>query len=569
MPRKAVNLGGTMLRTLRVQSFAIIDDAEVVFGPGLNVITGETGAGKTLLLQALALVLGGRAEADLVRAGAGEAVIEATFETHAPEVMRVLGEGGFAGDGEVVIRRLVPAGGRARAYVNGGLAAVSVLGGLAPLLVRVYGQHEHESLRRVETHCELLDGVGGLALTVAEMERRHTVLETARRTLAGLEERRAAAGPRAELLRYQIEELVRAGVRKGEVEGLAAERSRRAGAARLLTLARGVEAALYSCEGAAVDVVGRAIGHLRDMEALDPDVRETTAVLEAALAQLEEAGVWMGRYADRIDSDPERLAAVEARLDEIGRLARKHDVPADTLPELCVRFEGELASVDVSDDALTAAREVFAGADRDATQWAGKLSVERRRVAKEIERRMKTELASLGMTGAAFDVRFAEAAGDGRQLGPRGWDEVEFHLSANSGEPSRPLARVASGGELSRIILALKTLGPGAAAGATLIFDEVDAGIGGIVAEVVGRKLKALAARAQVICVTHLPQIAVCADHHFGVSKGAARGRTVASVRRLDRAEQIAEIARMLGGTAIRRETQDHAERMLEAARRA
>jgi DNA repair protein RecN (Recombination protein N) len=569
MPRKAVNLGGTMLRTLRVQSFAIIDDAEVAFGPGLNVITGETGAGKTLLLQALALVLGGRAEPDLVRAGADEAVIEATFETHAPEAMRVLEEGGFAGDGEVVIRRLVPAGGRARAYVNGGLAALSVLGGLAPLLVRVYGQHEHESLRRVETHCELLDGVAGLGLTVAEMERRQAALEAERRTLAELEERRAAAGPRAELLRYQIEELVRAGIRKGEVEALAAERSRRAGAARLFALARGVEAALYSCEGAAVDVVGRAIGHLRDMEALDPEVRETTAVLEAALAQLEEAGVWMGRYADRIDSDPERLAAVEARLDEIGRLARKHDVPADGLPELCVRFEGELASLDVSDDDLGAAREAFAGADRDATHWAGRLSVERRRVAKEIERRMRAELASLGMAGAAFDVRFAEPAGDGRRLGPRGWDDVEFHLSANRGEPSRPLARVASGGELSRIILALKTLGPGAAAGATLIFDEVDAGIGGIVAEVVGRKLKALARRAQVICVTHLPQIAVFADHHFGVSKGAARGRTVASVRRLDRAERIGEIARMLGGTALRRETQDHAERMLEAARRA
>ncbi len=569
MTRKAVNLGGAVLRTLRVKDFAIIDDAEVAFGAGFNVITGETGAGKTLLLQALAIVLGGRAEADLVRAGASEAVIEAAFEAHAPDVLRVLEEGGFAADEEVMIRRVVPVAGRARGYVNGGLAAGSVLGALAPCLVRVYGQHEHESLRRVETHCELVDGVGGLGLTVAEMERRHAALEATRRALAELEARRETAGPRAELLRYQIEELVRAGVRKGEVEALAAERSKRAGAARLLTSARTVEAALYSVEGAAVDVVGRAIGQLRDMEALDPDVRETTAVLEAALAQLEEAGVWIGRYADRIDSDADRLAAVETRLDEIGRLARKHDVPADSLPDLCVRFEEELASVDVSDEDLGAARDRFAVAERDATQWAGKVSVERRRVAKEIERRMAIELTSLGMAEASFGVQFAETTSDGRRVAPRGWDDVEFQLAANSGEPVRSLARVASGGELSRIILALKTLGPGTAASATLIFDEVDAGIGGTVAEVVGRKLKALAAREQVICITHLPQIAVFADHHFGVSKRATKGRTVASVCRLDRADQVAEIARMLGGTAIRRETQDHAERMLEAARRA
>lgn len=559
---------GTLLRALRVKDFAIIDDVEVVFQEGFNVITGETGAGKTLILQALAVVLGGRADADTVRAGAAEAVVEAAFEAAGvAEVRAVLEAAGLAVEDEVVVRRVIPASGRSRSYVNGGLASVGGLTALAPLLVRVYGQHEHESLRRVETHGELLDAVAGLGLTVAEMGRRHAALEAARATVAELEVRRANAGARAELLRYQIDELTRAAVRKGEMDTLAAERTRRAGAARLLALGREAEHELYSGERAAVDVVGRTIARLREMEAIDPEVRETTAVLESVLAQLEEAGVWMGRYADRISDDPDRLAAVETRLAEIGRLARKYDVPADSLPDVCAGFRAELAGVDVSDEELATARERFAVAEREAAQWAGKLSVERRRVAKELERRMAAELGSLGMAGAAFTVRFADVESPERRVGPRGWDHVEFYLAANPGEPARPLARVASGGELSRIILGLKTMGAGGTGGAALLFDEVDAGIGGMVAEVVGRKLKALGARGQVICITHLPQIAAFADHHYGVFKETAAGRTVSVVRRLERAEQIAEIARMLGGSARRQETQQHAQQMLATAR--
>jgi DNA repair protein RecN (Recombination protein N) len=559
---------GTMLRALRVKDFAIIDDVEVAFQEGFNVITGETGAGKTLILQALAVVLGGRADADVVRAGAAEAIVEAAFEVAGiAEIRNVLEGAGLPVEDEVVVRRVIPATGRSRSYVNGGLASVGVLANLAPLLVRVYGQHEHESLRRVETHGELLDAVAGLGLTVAEMVRRHGALEAARGAVSELEARRASAGARAELLRYQIEELTRAAVRKGEIETLAADRTRHAGAARLLGLAREVERGLYSGEGAAVDVVGRAIARLREMEGIDPDVRETTAVLESVLAQIEEAGVWTGRYADRISDDPERLATIEARLAEIGRLARKYDVPADSLPDVCGGFRTELGGLDVSDEDLTAARGRFTAAEREAAQWAGKLSVERRRVARELERRMAAELGGLGMTGAAFTVRFADVESQERRIGPRGWDHVEFYLAANPGEPARPLARVASGGELSRIILGLKTMGPGGAAGAALLFDEVDAGIGGMVAEVVGRKLKALGTRGQVICITHLPQIAAFADHHYGVFKDTVAGRTVSVVRRLERAEQIAEIARMLGGSARRQESQHHAQQMLATAR--
>ncbi len=559
-------VGSGVLRTLRVKDFAIVDDIEVGFESGLNVITGETGAGKTLILRALAVVLGGRVDGDLVRAGASEAVLEAAFDTPAPAVRGVLAEAGLdATDDEVVIRRVVSATGRTRSYVNGNVAAVGVLTSLAPLLVRVYGQHEHEALRRIETHGELLDAVAGLGLTGSERERRHGALQAARQRLGALEERRQMAGARAELLRFQRDELDRAVVTKGEMTTLAAERSRLAGSERLLSLCSGVENALYSGDGAAVDVVGRAIGSLREMEAIDPEVRETRAVLEGALAQLEEAGLWGSRYATRIENDPERLATVEARIAEIARLARKYDVPADALADLSARFEEELGGLDVSDGELDGARQAFADAERDAVQWARKLSVERRRATRELEPRMDAELQALGMTGARFSVRFADAGAEGRVVGPRGWDELEFDLSANAGEPPRPLARVASGGELSRIILALKTLGA-IGASATLIFDEVDAGIGGAVAEVVGRKLKTLGLAGQVICVTHLAQIAAFADHHHGVAKDVVNGRTVTVVRQLGHDDQVGELARMLGGASLRRESRDHAVEMLRAA---
>jgi DNA repair protein RecN (Recombination protein N) len=566
MKRETESPGRTLLRVLRVREFAIVDDLEIAFEPGLNVVTGETGAGKTLVLQALSVALGGRVDGDAVRAGASEAVIEAVFEAPSADVQNLLNQGGFAPGTEVLIRRVVNKGGRTRSYINGSLASIGVLTSLAPFLVRVYGQHEHEALRRVETHGELLDGVAGLGSTVAEMGRRYAALVAARSTLKDIEEKCEAAGARSELLRFQSEELKRAAVGKGEMATLASERSRHLGAARLLEYSRGAEAALYSAEGAAVEVVGQAITQLRDMEGIDAEVRETRAVLEAALAQLEEASLWIGRYASRIESDPERLATIESRLGEISRLARKYDVPADTLSELCERIDAELGDMDLTDAALAEARQRFTAAEKEAAQWAGKLSVERRRAKKEIERRMDAELQTLGMAGAHFTVQFADQDAETRVVGPRGWDDVEFFLAPNAGEPARPLAKVASGGELSRIILGLKTLGTAGTPGATFMFDEVDAGIGGTVAEVVGRKLKALAAGGQVICVTHLPQIAAFADHHYAVHKENMAGRTVAIVRSLASDDQVAELARMLGGASIRREAREHAQQMLTAA---
>src|SRR5438552_4099999 len=444
-----------MLRTLKVRDLAIIDELELVLEPGLNVITGETGAGKSILLQALDVALGGRPDADLVRTGAEEAVVEALFTGVAPPALAVLAAAGIAADSEVVIRRVIAAGGRTRAYVNEALGSLALLHDLAPHLLRAYGQEEHHALRRVESHAELLDAIGGLDGTVDEMRRRHARLEAATQSLA---QRRAAertAAERLELLRFQASELRGANLVAGEEEALGVERSRLAHAERLAVLVGGAEAAVYSADAAAEN------------------------------------------------------------------------------------------------------------ARRTAADWAGRLSVERRRVARELERDLGRELATIALEDARFAVRF----GEGRTLGPEGWDEIEFFLSANPGEEPRSLARVASGGELSRIMLALKTLAAAEEHGATLIFDEVDAGIGGVVAEAVGRKLAQLGRTRQVLCITHLPLIAAFAEHHIAVTKRVHAGRTTSTARPLTATERVAELARMLGGARLTRETREHAEHLLQHAR--
>src|SRR5437667_383515 len=440
-----------MLRTVRVRDLALIAELELVLEPGLNVITGETGAGKSILLQALDVALGGRPDADLVRTGAEEAVVEALFANVPAEVRERLAGAGISTEDpqdELLVRRVIARGGRTRAYVNGALGSLALLRELAPHLLRVYGQDEHQALRRVESHRELLDAVRGL--------------------------------------------------------------------------------------------------------------------LESSLAELEEAGQSLGRYARELTPDASRLEAVEERLAQLARLKRKF---AGTVEDLIRRRDELMAEVDSVAGGGEAMVELEAAAEaarRAATEWAGRLSVERRRGARELYRALVAELEALALTGARFEARFAES--EGRALGPEGWDEIEFFLSTNPGEEPRSLARVASGSELSRIMLALKTLAAADERGATLIFDEVDAGIGGAVAEVVGRKLRQLGRSRQVLCITHLPLIAAFADHHVVVTKKVEDGRTVSTARPLATSERVAELARMLGGERLTHEVREHAEQLLRRA---
>ena len=558
-----------MLRTLRVRDLAIIDELELVLEPGLNVLTGETGAGKSILLQALDLALGGRPDADLVRTGAEEAAVEALFaNVPAPVRERLAGAGipAEAGQDELLVRRLIGRGSRARAYVNGALAPLALLRDLAPHLLRVYGQDEHQALRRVESHRELLDAVGGLGRTLEEMRARHGRLVAARQAIAAAHADTEAARERAEMLRAQAEELVRAALVPGEEEALGAERARLVHAERLAVLATGAEEGLYSGEGAVIEVLGRALVALREAAGLDASLEPVRALLESSLAELEEAGQSLGRYARELTPDASRLEAVEERLAQLARLKRKF---AGTVEDLIRRRDELMAEVDSVAGGGEAMVELEAAAEaarRAAAEWAGRLSVERRREARDLSRALVAELEALALTGARFEARFAES--EGRALGPEGWDEVEFFLSTNPGEEPRSLARVASGGELSRIMLALKTLAAADERGATLIFDEVDAGIGGAVAEVVGRKLRHLGRSRQVLCITHLPLIAAFAEHHVVVTKKVEKERTVSTARPLAPTERVAELARMLGGERLTHEVREHAEQLLRRAQR-
>jgi DNA repair protein RecN (Recombination protein N) len=551
-----------MLRTLRVSDLAIIDEIELVFEPGFNVLTGETGAGKSILLHALDVALGGRPDADLVRGGAEEAVVEALFTGVPSSGWESLEAAGIKrGDGdELVIRRVIAAGGRSRAYANGALANLALLRELAPHLVRVYGQDEHQALRRVEGHREMLDAMGGLGSTVEEMRRRFQRVTAAKQVM---EERRGAqqaSVERAELLRFQLEELTGANLQLGEDDALTAERMRLQHAEKLCTLVNAAESSVYSGDSAAVESIGRALTIIREAERVDEQLSGPRVLLESALAELEEASGALSRYARTLRPDPNRLDAIDDRLAELSRLKRKYGGTLEALIAKRDELARDLAAVEGGDEGLRMLVAEFEAAEKDAVTWAKRLAVERRKVAHTLERSVATELHALALEGARLQVRFAE--GDGRPLSATGWDDVEFYLAANPGEELRPLARVASGGELSRIMLALKTLTAAEEKSAALIFDEVDAGVGGAVAEVIGRKLRQLGARRQVLSVTHLPVIAAFADHHIGVAKHSQAGRTVSSARPLSSTERVVELARMLGGQ-LTREAREHAEQLL------
>jgi DNA repair protein RecN (Recombination protein N) len=553
-----------MLGTLRVHDLAIIEELELTLEPGLNVLTGETGAGKSVLLQALDVALGGRPDADLVRTGAEEGWVEALFlgiSAPAREALAAAGVPPHDHPDRLLVKRVVSRGGRTRAYVNGALGTLALLRELAPHLVRVYGQDEHQALRRVESHREMLDAAGGLGTTIDEMRQRYARLAAARDALARAQAERDATSERADILRGQVTELERASLVAGEEEALTAERARLLHAERLATLVGGAEGAIYSGEGAVVGVLGKARTALREAAGFDPALEATRTLVETALTELEEAGSVMGRYLGQLAPDPTRLEMIDDRLAVLVRLKRKYAGSVEDLINRRTALAAELAQQGGPAAALDELESALEAARRAASDWAGRLSVERRRVARDLCRAVGGELAGLALEGARFDVRFNEA--EDRTLGPEGWDEVEFFLSTNPGEELRSLARVASGGELSRIMLALKTLAAGDDRDATLIFDEVDAGIGGAVAEVVGRKLQQLGRTRQVLCITHLPVIAAFGDNHVVVTKEVEGGRTRSSARALQTAERVTELARMLAGSRLTREAQEHAEQLL------
>jgi DNA repair protein RecN (Recombination protein N) len=555
-----------MLLALRIESFTVVEEVEVAFGPGLTVLTGETGAGKSILVDALGLLLGMRADADCVRSGADEAVVEAVFQRTPGLALRLESLGLPDHGDEVVLRRVVGRAGRSKVHVNGALASVGVLAQLMRAELDIAGQHAHVGLFEPSLHRAVLDRWDGVLPAVEAYRAAHAplaALEAERQSLGG---DATAQEARAEFARFQLEELERLAPSPGEEPALEAERRRLSGVERLRAAALESEALLGGDDAGVCTVAARAARMLEDAARTDPNLGEAATSVLSAAATLDDAVRSLRRYLDALEADPERLGAVEERLDALRRLARKHGTDVAGLPARLEALRLECGRLEERRERLTSLEAERSAAEARAWSAARALRRERERAARQLERAVAAELGRLALPRAAFAV----------QLAPRdvlradGADEVEFLFSANPGEPPRPLGRVASGGEASRLWLALKrtSMAQMPDEAGTVVLDEADAGVSGAVADVVGRMVRAVAAGRQVLCITHLPQVAAHADAHLVVEKTSARGRTWSSVRVLEAGgPRTRELARMMSGAIVTSEALAAAEALLRAAR--
>ena len=564
-----------MLRELAIRNLAVLEEARVVFAPGLNVLTGETGAGKSIVIDALLLIRGARAQPDLIRTGAESASVEAVFEVPATgPVAAALDEAGHAApDGQLVVKRELQRSGRHRVFVNDSAATVALLERLGDLLVEIHGQHEHQRLMEPARQLDVLDRFAGCEEARAKLGALWRRWEAARAEQARLRDEAREGARKEEMYRWEISEIDAVQVREGEEDDLRAERRRLQNAERIFAGLQEVMDLLHEGQQGAGPGIGRAVSILREISRFDPDAGAPIEALEGAQAYIEDAVARVRGLRDRSVMDPDRLRQIDERLDAIGSVRRKYG----ETPAAIARYREEIAQaldrIERHDAiALETEREVAAAAE-SAAREAAVLSEARARAAKRLETMIQRELRALGMEHARFRAPLRrESAKDGDlssapggwRLGPRGAETVEFLLSANPGEELKPLAKVVSGGELSRTMLAIKTILAAAEDVASMVFDEVDAGIGGGVAEVLGRKLKAIAARHQVLCVTHLPQVASFADRHYAVRKRVERGRTVTEVKALGADERVEEVARMLGGETVTETARRHAREMVK-----
>jgi DNA repair protein RecN (Recombination protein N) len=569
-----------VLKELRIRNLAVVESLTVPFAAGLNVLTGETGAGKSILIEALTLLLGERVQpGEAIREGADSAIVEGVFSLPKKSpVPALLQEHGFPmEDGQLIVRRELVRGGRGRVFLNDGNATLALVERLADALVEVHGQHEFQSLLKPGRHLDLLDAFGGLAILRDRLRQRYEEWQTASTELRQLKEAARDKFARIERLKEDVEEIDAVRLRRGEEEELREERKRLQNAERLAEGANLAYRALYDETGAAVPQVGRATMALRDLAKVDGSLAPTLAALEQAGAELDEAVRALRSYRDGIVFDPPRLDEIERRLDEVGRLKRKHGESVDAVLAVRDRMSGELDSLTRGDEDGTRLTERVDQLRSELQTRGADLSARREQVLERLEGLTQAELTELDLEQAVFKVRLTRepATGDDEirvgpeewRIGPRGVDQAEFLFSANPGESPKPLSRVASGGELSRTMLALKVVLAAADAVPILVFDEVDVGIGGKTADAVGKKLRQVARARQVLCVTHLPQIASYAEHHLRVEKREEGGRVATQVSLLGKPERIREVARMLGGESVTDTSLQHALELINSAR--
>jgi DNA repair protein RecN (Recombination protein N) len=557
-----------MLRELRIRNLAVIEAVSVPFEAGLNVLTGETGAGKSILVDALLLIRGARAQSDAIRTEADVATVEAVFDVEGDgEVARVLESAGLATeDGELVIRRELARSGRHRAFVNDSPVTVAFLERLGDHLVDVHGQHEQQRLVEPSAQLDLLDRFAEAEALRARVGDLHARVRDAEAAIADLRRSVRDAAQREDLLRFQLSELDAARLRSGEEEELRSEQRRLQHAERFTTGITEVTDALRDDESSALARVARAAKILRDLGRLDPAFAAPAELLDAGAAQVEEALLALRELRAAMSSDPTALEAIEDRLDALTRLKRKYGDSVEAMLAFRRTAADELDRLARHDELLAAEEAGLATARGEALAVAGDLGAARRAAATRLSALVQKEVRALGMERAVFEVGLEALAAD--QFSARGLERAEFRFGANPGEDVRPLARVASGGELSRTMLALEVVLSTADRIPTMVFDEVDAGIGGRTAGALAQKLSAVASRRQVLCVTHLAPIAAAAHHHVRVVKSVRAGRTRATVGSLKADERVEEIARMLGGEPPTAAALGHARELLGATRR-
>lgn len=555
-----------MLESLHIRDFAIVKTLELTFAPGLTVLTGETGAGKSILIDALALALGGRADINVIRHGCLRAEVSAAFAVKpSSDAARWLKEHDLEGDAECLLRRVVENERGSKGFVNGRPVPIQMLREIGERLIDIHGQHEHQSLLRRDAQREILDDYAGLGAAVADVGICYSELTALEARRDALTRQSADRGTRLELLQHQVNELETLKLTREEIPTLDEEHARLANGAQLIEGAQTAVQALYDDDEHAVTTqLARIVSRLESLSHVDARLGEVGVLLSEAGIQIEEAAGRLHRYLDALELDPERLQWLEHRISAIHDLARKHRVRAEELLAVLERLRTELSDVEDFDANLARLEQSLTETRRTYMTAAAAVSGKRAEASQKLGREVSRRMHELGMPGGSFEIMLTPLAPG--ELSPHGLERVEFLVSANTGQPVRPLARVASGGELSRISLALQVVVARLGRIPTLIFDEVDVGVGGRVAEIVGQQLRALAKSRQVLCITHLAQVAALGEHHLQAAKRNHDGVTLAHVQRLTDDERVLEIARMLGGIEISKKTIAHAEDMLNRA---
>lgn len=553
-----------MLRTLSIRDFAVVSEAEIRFGPGMSVVSGETGAGKSLLVDALLLLGGARADSTVVRHGAERAELAAEFDlSDCPQAAQWLAEEALDEDGQCQVRRVIRADGGSRAWINGRPVALAQLQTLAEHTVEVHGQHEAQALLGRAHQLALIDAFAGHQPLLSSVCAIATQWAAGERQRAEIESR-GDVSERLDYLRHNLAELEHETLTPDALQALDNEHRRVSHGAALIDACGRADALLVGDEHEApAHLLSQAAAELTRMVEHEPALSEVAALLESARIQIDEAQVSLARIRDTLDLDPEHLRELEQRLSRLHDLSRKHRVPLGELAAQRERLQAEVQSLADAGTTLAAIEQAQAGHRKAWTEAAATLSSQRRKAAAALSERVSALMSELGMAGGRFEVQVEPSDSDIPQA--QGAERVEFLVAANPGQPPRPLRKVASGGELSRISLAIEVAALGLDSVPTMVFDEVDSGIGGAVAEVVGRKLRALGAQRQVLCVTHLAQVAALGHQHIQVSKDSAGGITRSHIVALDRGGRIEELARMLGGVEITQATRSHAKQMLSS----